>query len=565
VTGGWRIGKRRKVARLLAEHARREGGAPPPDLLVRLRAEIPQQQGAAVTAHRPADASRGPRRWLLAASLTAAALTALAVLAGIPALVGVRVRRHLDERRLAAAAPPAGVAVSAPAAQRAAASPPKSTAVELFSPAVPPPPPPPSAAAAPRDVLRQAPAASPSAREAARYAGNGTNSGGVPKRRAAAGEGRPATDAGNAGDAGDAKMAAKVEAAKAGASPNALRSNQPPPPNLEAERVAGVAASTEPQGGQAAAAGPATASASPAAAAPALPAPAPRGAAEPRMMRAEAARKIAPAAGNAPSAAAAARPAALAGLPSMRGSFGAPGSTASYVAVRQELLYEGRLPRSDVQVEELANAFEQIPASPPGGAPAAMAEGAALPGRPGTLLIRFTIQGMPAPPSPRGAEVAFDPHMVASFRRVGASARAGGAVALFELDLTPAANAAFAAPAAGPEADPVIATLSLAGGQAVEAARASGAAIPPLLAVRLSSMRRSWQAASPALRLPGLAVQLGEALESRAAGRRWQDLRAAARRLDDEIPGDPRAAELLRLVERAADLASAPASGSPPS
>ena len=39
--GGWRLWDRWMVARRLARHARREGGAPPPDLLRRLQDDIP--------------------------------------------------------------------------------------------------------------------------------------------------------------------------------------------------------------------------------------------------------------------------------------------------------------------------------------------------------------------------------------------------------------------------------------------------------------------------------------------------------------------------------------------
>ncbi len=75
--------------------------------------------------------------------------------------------------------------------------------------------------------------------------------------------------------------------------------------------------------------------------------------------------------------------------------------------------------------------------------------------------------------------------------------------------------------------------------------------------VRLSDLRPSWDAASPALRASALAVELARALAAREPAPRLQELRARAQALAAELPDDPKAAELLRLVRRAADLAAA--------
>jgi hypothetical protein len=82
--------------------------------------------------------------------------------------------------------------------------------------------------------------------------------------------------------------------------------------------------------------------------------------------------------------------------------------------------------------------------------------------------------------------------------------------------------------------------------------------------LRLSQLRPSWEAATPALRAQGLAVQFAQALASRDPAPRLRQLRQEARALAAELPDDPKAAELLELVERAAKLAEAPGAGSGP-
>ncbi len=633
MSGGWRWVARRKVARRLGEVARCEGGPPPPDLLNRLRAEIPRDQAAAVTGHRPAGASRAARRWLgasqgwpglasqralgtlralpalaaLAGKVAVPAMVALLVMAVMAALVGPRVRAHRDEPRLATLAATGGGAIPGATAQRAIAARPAAaaqratvlpagTSAQGVMPAGH------TAAATAQDPAAAAPGAVRQTEASPPVAGAAAGAAGGSDRPAAANFGAAAKDVTPAsapaplqpalpaspsamasrerGAAADrqgwpappapmapvAPVVEKAKGAAAGSAAKATEKSLPSAPGMQAPAATPPAAGGAPGDG---AAGSAEAGSPPAFSAAkvsrAVSSPAPAGSVGSGTMPVEAAPGAARAMGRAQTASAAgmAVPAAVRPL---RGSFGARGSTASYLAVRLDLLREGRLPRSGVRVEELGNAFEQAPQAPPGGAPRAVAEGAALPGRPGTFLLRIAISGMPAPQRPSGAEVAFDGALVAGFRRVGASARPGAAAALFELDLTAAALAAAPAAPEAPEApeapgnnaaDPVIATLRLGGGGAEMAAGPSGPNVQPLLAVRLSHLRRGWQTASPALRLPGLAVQLGEALESRPAARRWRELRASAEQLAGEVPGDRRAAELQRLVERAADLASA--------
>jgi hypothetical protein len=76
--------------------------------------------------------------------------------------------------------------------------------------------------------------------------------------------------------------------------------------------------------------------------------------------------------------------------------------------------------------------------------------------------------------------------------------------------------------------------------------------------VRLSELRPSLAAASPALRASALAIELAQALAAKDPAPGLRELRARARALAAEMPDDPKIAELLQLVERAADLAATP-------
>jgi hypothetical protein len=242
------------------------------------------------------------------------------------------------------------------------------------------------------------------------------------------------------------------------------------------------------------------------------------------------------------------------GAGALRSSFGGGGGTAAYLGLRRALLDEGRLPPSIDSLEELTNAFEEaVPAI--SGAPQLRFEGADLPGRSRTALLRVVLRHPAAPPRPGAVAVVFNPALVAEFRRVGATASEGGATALFEIELTPRAAPPPHA-AAGVDADPLLATLQVAGD--------AGAAAAVPVEVRLSDLRRPWRNASASLRLPGIAVELGEALSDHPSLARWRELRRNVAEL--AVAGEARPIELQRLVDRAASLATpAPADNvSPP-
>ncbi|HVR10032.1 MAG TPA: hypothetical protein VMW75_18450, partial [Thermoanaerobaculia bacterium] len=299
----------------------------------------------------------------------------------------------------------------------------------------------------------------------------------------------------------------------------------------------------------------------------------------------------------------------------LRSSFGADTGVASYRRLRRGLLDEGRLPRAaSMRADELANAFDLGREMPAVGRPELSVEGAPLPAAGAVYLLRFEARGLMGSPGTDAVEVDFDPAVVARFRRVGATASRGSATALYEVELRPAAghaaNAEGAAsargaaaagvpssgarpasprelsgsgqPAAAPPAagdrpsaasaplasgDRVIATLRLVnrdrfnvGGN--ESGHSAGDGMVAGRVLRFSQLRPSWEAASPALRAPGLAVQFAQALAARDPAPRLRRLRVQAQALAAELPGDPKAAELLDLVERAAALAAPP--GAPP-
>ncbi|HXO41647.1 MAG TPA: hypothetical protein VN999_09375, partial [Thermoanaerobaculia bacterium] len=245
-------------------------------------------------------------------------------------------------------------------------------------------------------------------------------------------------------------------------------------------------------------------------------------------------------------------------------------------------------------------------------------EGAPLPAAGATYLVRFEARGLTGRSSSDAVEVDFDPAVVARFRRVGATAHRGGAAALYEIELRPEVTAAPAAqgvmagkrpdaasPAMAPMAPKPVAEPRPGGTPHPAAASRMKAASPPasgeprgaaapgpgggtdrviatlrvvsrdeggfqgggLLAarvVRLDQLHPSWDAASPALRVQGLAVELAQALAAKDPGPRLQEVRVRAQALAAELPEDPKAAELLQLVDRAADLAGEAATPRPP-
>jgi hypothetical protein len=243
----------------------------------------------------------------------------------------------------------------------------------------------------------------------------------------------------------------------------------------------------------------------------------------------------------------------------LRATFGGDAGTAGYSRLRQALLKQGRLPRPDaVSPEQLTGAFEVAAANPAAGAAglstAGLAmEGAPLPGPGRRYLLRVAVQGLAGPPRRDAVEVDFDPAVVARFQRVGAATARGAATALFEIEMQPSAR-----PAGGA----VVAIVRLPPA-AAPAFGGMPAAEPGGPVLRLSGLRSTWEEASAALRIPGLALQLARALAAEHPEEPLQALRRQAESLAAELPGDARTAELLLLVRRAADLAAAPPSAAP--
>ena len=263
-------------------------------------------------------------------------------------------------------------------------------------------------------------------------------------------------------------------------------------------------------------------------------------------------------------------------LPGLRSSFGDKGTTDFYLDLRRELLDEARLPEAaEVRVAELANAFE-LPSRPE---PAEQSkslersnrlqsaqlgsenlrlasEGAPLPsGRADVYLLRLAAAPTGAPAG-HAIQVAFDPSTVASARRVGATVhRDGVATALYQLVLRPAALDLLKAAAAGP-APAQGENLAIARWGLSTSTAGPPGSHAPWRTVRLSDLHPSWESASPALREPGLAVALGDALSDQHPAAPLRKLLGPARALAAERPGDPQAAELLQLVERASELAA---------
>jgi hypothetical protein len=599
--GGWRPWERWyrwhrwSSARRLALHARRESGAPPPDLLRRLREDIPALPAMTYQPAAARDERRAaPRRWLLAASL-AAALTG--------GVLGLRVWQ-VRSRAEMEAAPPAAAAYAAPTAGTPAAGAPAGTpaaAPTATAPAtaaatdtaglkrealaendgspvaeparaVPPasvPPPPPPRAATPTAASAPAPKPSPSMFLSAGSPGAATpgprqpagqsvmGAAGVTPRGSATPEKTAANAAGGvsqphsatAGDADGAHGAADETVVTSESAPVLDQMHLP-----DSETARPAAASHRPQP-----------------AAPKVAAPQDRPAEE--TAAAERAGKAAPRA-----AAVAAPPPATAAP--LRSSFGADTGTDSYRRVRRGLLDEGRLPRAaSVRADELANAFDLAAEMPAVGRPELTVEGAPLPAAGAVYLLRFQARGLVGPSSADAVEVDFDPAVVASFRRVGATVNRGVASALYQIELRPAAGhaasdrpAVTAAPPGNGPTDRVIATLRVVSRERInvggnENGRMSDYAGPHMpeagRVVRLSQLRPSWEAASPALRAQGVAVQFAQALAAKDPAPRLQELLIQARTLAAELPDDPKAAELLELVERAAELARAPRAAAP--
>jgi hypothetical protein len=498
--GGWGPWERWRLGRRLVRHARREGGAPPPELLQRLRDDLPGRPAAAPApgaGMRERRLDRGARRRLLVAASLAAAVSAT--------VVGLRVLVRHDlpgswsgaEYRLSGPAATGRRGLRAEKLLAPPSPPAAATPRELAAPAAPQPqpatPPPPQERARPAGALAARPKAAP----------------------------RPVTapaDGAVAGGAGAAPAPPAASAAGPPAEQSAPAARPAPPERALAEAPLSAAAAGGVEERPAAEPGTSVAPSSPALG---------------KAMRQRAA---------------AATPAPL------RSSFGGDAGetgTAFYRRLRHELA-EGRLPpAAAVRAGELANAFELArEAEVAVSRPLLAAEGAPVPPPGAAWLVRFTARGLAGPPGAETVEVFFDPTLVTSARRIGATVYRGGASALYEIELRRKAVGAS-----------VIATLRLV---RVEEG-APEAAATALLArqVHLSELHPTWAAASAELRLPGLAVLLADALAASDPAPRLRELRVQARALAAELPGEPRAAELLELVDRAADLAAASATRAP--
>ncbi|MBV8201180.1 MAG: von Willebrand factor type A domain-containing protein, partial [Acidobacteria bacterium] len=442
MSGGWRFWQRWlpwqrwTTARRLARYARRETGAPPPDLLRRLRDDIPALPAMAyepVAARR--DDRRGARGRLMVAASLAAALTA--------GVVGLRVwqgrSRPVDEaapeaaavgaptaaatvQREALGAKPRPIAREEPAEAQPPFSPPLSASPQPAPAAAAPAPPAPSPAGAAAPSLSMAAPAGSSgaaapgaaASRSRQPAGSGRGLGYAGRGAGTAGGGAGVVSGGRfarkpvtAGAAVEGSPAPSAAAGAAAAAPGRAEYLE-----VTAESPVAVPAAPVPEKRELAAA--------PRAAAKAQASPSPAPPAEPSGVAAP-----------------------------LRSSFGADTGTASYRRVRHGLLDEGRLPQpASVRADELANAFDLAAEVPPVGRPEVSVEGAPLPGTGATYLLRFEARGLAGPSNADAVEVDFDPRVVARFRRVGATAHLGGASALYEVELRDAAGRAPSAVAA---------------------------------------------------------------------------------------------------------------------
>jgi hypothetical protein len=618
-----------RMVRRLGRYARGSGGSPPPDLLRRLQADIPERlplAGPVAPSPRPSERARPPRRLpvavlaaVLAAMVTAGLTMTLQVWDLLPpfrtarsaqrerpgAMPGPPPRSTADER---VAAGPAGSppAVALPSREAAGAAP---GGAQTTSQAVAPPPAPglakktvagapglggargaspsPAAPREPAPALQGASADERSAPFQPRAAAPAPEGGvsnlaqaAAPVQEGGASSLRRAAARGAARNAATATPGATAETgAPAGSGPPAPAAGEAPPPVAAvpfAPAAEGPGARRQVNiGGADSAEGvyirPAPAPAPPAPpgssasekAARAVPAPAApvRAPAPPAADMAAARQPAPPAAGLAatmppPHSAPAAR-----AMP-LHASFGGDAGTAGYGRVRQALLAQGRLPRPDAvpPPEQLTGAFEVAAAYPAAGTAGRSTlglsmEGAPLPG-PGPerrYLLRIAVQGLPGPPRRDAVAVDFDPAVVARIQRVGATAGRGAATALFEVEMQPAA---------GPAGDAVVVAVRLPGA-AVPGAGGGRAEPPGMRDLRLSGLRRAWGDGSAALRIPGLAFQLARALTAEHPAAALQALRGQAEALAAELPGDPRTAELLLLVRRAADLAAVRPAGAP--
>ncbi|HVT16166.1 MAG TPA: hypothetical protein VHQ90_08320 [Thermoanaerobaculia bacterium] len=556
----------REVGKRLAEHARREGGAPPPELLARLRADIPPAVAAAPDlaetgrpeAPHPIDSRRlpggaAPRRWLIAATLAAS------VGAGV---VAVRVMERTLAKNESWAAPPARLAREGPRPHPGPASPLPGYAAS-GPPATAPPIPRPNAAAqlkppaatplVPRPMARAASPAATSPAGAVRRLAAGAAAGGEPPGQSAGiAADRSATPPPTRG-AGPDRAGAGEAMAKAMALD---RLDQPGGRPLAApEPAAAPAAPSGPRG----AAGSAGAAQEELNETLTVLSEAPLQDARRERAKSAVAGAAAARVSSAPGAAADLLIATLL-APRSAVELRQEPSPGSYARVRRALLEERRLPSAaTVRPEDLVAAFAiSEPPSPAADGFLIGAEGAPSPALAGErYILRLRLRAgqagatapqsaAPGPGAPRLA-VTFNPEAVAGYRLLGTAAgKPPGqeSIALYEIALAPGAAAA--------DRRTLLATLDASGVSADGVAGKGQAGT-----VRLSALRPSWEEASPAFRLNAIAAELAVLLSGRAMRSEPADLLRRARDLRRDLPGDSRLAELIRLIERTASLTRA--------
>jgi hypothetical protein len=167
------------------------------------------------------------------------------------------------------------------------------------------------------------------------------------------------------------------------------------------------------------------------------------------------------------------------------------------------------------RVDNLAADFARANSAPE-------AEGAPAPvtGGERRWLLLFHPEG--APPTP--PIIVFDPAVVAHSRRIG------GAVPLYEVVLRPEAPGTA-----------TIATLQ----------PSTGAPSRRQRTLRVADLTPSWEQASAGFRLTSLTAELEEVLAGSRPRSDLPELLRQARELAGELPGDSRAAALLRRFEQA--------------
>ncbi len=211
--------------------------------------------------------------------------------------------------------------------------------------------------------------------------------------------------------------------------------------------------------------------------------------------------------------------------------------TASSTVVRR-ILVDGQLPPPEaIRVEELLSYFSDDDPPPAQGDFALRAEGAAsiFTQEPRTYLLRFNIRARETIAEDAKVQVELHPAAVARWRLIGYGA-GHGVTALYEVQLTP-------------QAAGKIASLHLR--YRVPGTDRLQETIHDL---RTSELVPDWKDASPGFRLASLVVEFAETLRGTSYAGDLHEIESRARRVVEEMKGQPRAAEFVRLVETAARL-----------